>query len=286
MDRNSLIFVIALATAAILLLRTGLPFTPGLAVIVAAAVVLWLVSLVVRNAGIVDVTWGPGFVLVGAFYLWSAPADPGARAWLVFLLTTLWAARLAIHLGRRNFGVEEDFRYRSWRAQAGASFWWISLFKVFLLQAVVLWVVSSPLLLAHGTGPAASILPFDLVGVTLFAAGFLIESIADRQLERFKRDPANRGRVLDTGLWGRSRHPNYFGEAVLWWGLGLLAVPTGGWLALVGPALITFLLVRISGVTMLEDTLRDRKPGYAAYIASTPAFVPRIFRRGRSENSN
>ncbi len=156
------------------------------------------------------------------------------------------------------------------------TFWWISLLKVFLLQAVLLWVVSSPLLLAQLEGPGSRLSATDFIGITLFVIGFAIESIADRQLARFKADPANRGRILQTGLWARSRHPNYFGEAVLWWGFGLLAVPTGGWLALVGPVLITFLLMKVSGVAMLDAALVDRRPGYADYIRSTPAFFPRL----------
>jgi steroid 5-alpha reductase family enzyme len=191
-------------------------------------------------------------------------------------LVTVWAIRLAVYIGVRNAGAGEDFRYRRWRDQAGRSFWWISFFKVFLLQAVVLWVASSPVLLAQSTGPSSKLSSLDLIGVTLFAAGFLFEVVADWQLARFKRDPANKGRILQTGLWSRSRHPNYFGEALLWWGIGLLAFPAGGWTALLGPALMTFLLMKVSGVTMLDAALVDRRPGYDAYIRSTPAFFPRI----------
>lgn len=282
MDRNTLIFVAAAFAASALLLTDSRPFTGGLAVAGIAFAGLWLVSLATRNAGIVDVFWGPGFVLVGGFYLASSAGDAGLRAWVVLALTTLWALRLALHIGVRNAGAGEDFRYRTWREQAGRSFWWISLFKVFLLQAVVLWIVSSPLLLAHSTGARSGLSLFDLVGLALFGLGFAVETVADRQLTRFKSDPANRGRILTTGLWRRSRHPNYFGEAVLWWGIGLLAFPTGGWLAFVGPAMITFLLMKVSGVAMLDAALVDRRPGYAAYIESTPAFFPRL----RSQRSN
>ncbi len=276
MDRNTVIFVAATIAAGALLLVDERQFTVGLAVAGIAFTMLWLVSLVMRNAGIVDVFWGPGFVIVGGFYLVTANGDPGQRAWLVFGLTTLWAIRLALHIGIRNAGSGEDFRYRAWREHSGRSFWWISLFKVFLLQAVVLWIVSSPLLLAHSPGPRGRLSLIDLLGLSIFLIGFVWEVVSDWQLTRFKSDQANKGRILTTGLWARSRHPNYFGEAVLWWGLGLLAFPTGGWLSIMGPALITFLLMKVSGVAMLDAALVERRPGYTDYIRSTPAFFPRL----------
>jgi steroid 5-alpha reductase family enzyme len=277
MTRDHAVFVIALIASAALLLTSGLPFLGGLGVAVASFVLLWLLSLALRNASIVDVFWGPGFVVVGIFYLLTAPTGAQTRGLLVVVLTTVWALRLALHIGLRNAGAGEDFRYREWREQSGRSFWWVSLFKVFLLQAVVLWIVSSPLLLAQLGGSAARLSLLDGIAVAVFIAGFLIETVADRQLRRFTSDPANRGRVLSSGLWARSRHPNYFGEAVLWWGLGLLALPTGGWLALIGPAVITFSLMRVSGVTLLDEALVERRPGYAEYVRTTPAFFPRVW---------
>ncbi len=274
--RTTILFLATTIAGATLLLTSGLPFIGGLAVVAGSFVLLWMLSLVVKNAGVVDVFWGPGFVVVSVFYLLTLPGDPTPRGLLVVGLAVLWAARLAIHIGVRSAGAPEDFRYRKWREEAGPSFWWISLFKVFLLQAVLLWIVSSPLLLAQLQGPDSALTVKDLAGIALFSIGFVIESIADRQLTRFKADQSNRGRILHTGLWARSRHPNYFGEAVLWWGLGLLAVPTGAWLALVGPILITFLLMKVSGVAMLDAALVDRRPGYAEYIRSTPAFFPRL----------
>ncbi len=274
--RTTIVFVLATCLGATLLLTSGLPVLSGLAVIVGAATLVWLLSLALGNAGIVDIFWGPGFVIVGGSYLMSLPGDPTPRGLLVFGLATLWAARLALHIGLRNAGAGEDFRYRKWREEAGASFWWVSYFKVFLLQAVLLWIVSSPLLLAQLPRPEAELTAFDAVGFALFVFGFAFEAVADLQLARFKRDPNNRGVTMRTGLWSRSRHPNYFGEAVLWWGLGLLAAPTGGWLALIGPSLITFLLLKVSGVAMLDAALVDRRPGYAEYVRSTPAFFPSL----------
>ena len=271
---NHIVFFGAVVGGSALLVTSGRPFLGGLAVAVASFTALWLVSLTLRDAGIADVFWGPGFVVVGAWYLATAGEPPGPRAWLVTVLVAVWAIRLAVHIGVRNRGKDEDFRYQRWREASGRSFWWVSFFKVFLLQAVTLWLVSSPLLLAQGGERRPTL--FDLGGVALFAVGFAIEVVADRQLARFKADPDNAGKILDRGLWGRSRHPNYFGEALLWWGIGLLAVPAGGALALLGPAVITFLLVRVSGVAMLDAALVDRRPGYAEYIRNTPAFVPRL----------
>ena len=234
---------------------------------------LWLASLYFANASIVDMWWGPAFVLALVAYLdFGLPAHP--RAWLVLGATGLWAARLAWHIGRRNVGHGEDPRYRAWREQHGQRWWWRSYLQVFVLQALVAWVVSWPLF--HASRPGT---PFpswwDMVGAGVFLAGWLFESVADRQLAAFKRDPANRGQVMDRGLWRYSRHPNYFGEALLWWGLGLIgaAVP-GGWMGLVGPLVMTWLLLRVSGVTMLERGLRQSKAGYADYVVRTSAFVP------------
>jgi len=274
--RTTIVFLAMTAAGAALLLTSGLPFLGGLGLITGCFVLLWLLSLVLGNAGIVDIFWGPGFVVAGVYYLMSSQGQPTPRGLLVAGLATLWAARLALHVGIRNLGAPEDFRYRQWREEAGPAFWWISLLKVFLLQALLLWIVSSPLLLAQLEGPASALAARDLVGIALFAMGFAFEAVADWQLVRFKREPSNRGRILRTGLWARSRHPNYFGEAVLWWGLGLLAAPTGGWLAFVGPALITFLLMKVSGVAMLDAALVVRRPGYVDYIRSTPAFFPRL----------
>lgn len=245
----------------------------GLLALLLLFTILWLVSLRLANASIVDMWWGPAFVVaLGAYLGFSLPAHP--RAWLVLGATVVWAGRLAWHIGRRNVGHGEDPRYRAWREQHGPAWWWRSYLQVFLLQAVVAWIVSWPLSFAV-RDPGAFPTPWDSVGALVFLAGWLFEAVADRQLASFKRDPANRGRVMDRGLWRYSRHPNYFGESVLWWGLGIIGAGTPGGLAgLVGPLLMTWLLLRVSGVTMLERGLVNSKPGYEAYIARTSAFVP------------
>jgi steroid 5-alpha reductase family enzyme len=275
MDRNTLIFVVAALAATVLLLTSGHGFAGGLVVAAVAFSALWLVSLLLRDASIVDIFWGPGFIIVGTYYAMTISGEPNFRGLLVLGLVTVWGLRLALHIGLRNVGAGEDFRYRKWREEAGANFWWISLFKVFLLQAVVLWIVSSPLLLAQ-LGGGESVTMLDALGIALWVFGFLFETVADWQLQRFKKNPETSGQVMRSGLWSVSRHPNYFGEAVLWWGLALLAVPGGGWLSFVGPVLITFLLLEVSGVAMLDTAMVERRPGYAEYIATTPAFVPSL----------
>jgi steroid 5-alpha reductase family enzyme len=184
----------------------------------------------------------------------------------------LWAARLGWHLFRRNRREGEDPRYARWREEHGQAFWWVSLFKVFWLQAGILWVVAWPLLVSvtasEPTGWVA------LGGAAVFLSGFLTEAVADAQLRAFRADPANQGEVLDTGLWRYSRHPNYFGNAVLWWGLWLLAVDAGGWWTVFSPVVMTFLLLKVSGVSLLEEDIEERRPAYAEYVRRTSAFVP------------
>ena len=246
----------------------------GLAAVITLFTVLWLVSLAVRNSSIVDIWWGPAILLIGVTYAVTAGAGT-SRGRLVLALVALWALRLAAHIGARNIGHGEDFRYAAWRAMNPGTWWLRSYFKVFLLQGVIAWIVALPLFYAITSATPARFTAWDQAGALLFAIGFLFEAIGDEQLRRFKADPASKDRVLNTGLWRYTRHPNYFGEAVLWWGLGLIGAATPlGWIALIGPALITFLLIRVSGVAMLEKTLTTTKAGYAEYIASTPAFWP------------
>jgi steroid 5-alpha reductase family enzyme len=238
-----------------------------------AMTVLWLVSLALRDSGIVDVFWGVAFVLVVWLGVAFGPGDP-ARRWLMAALVTVWGVRLAVRIGRRNLGKPEDFRYAAWRAQAGRSWWWRSLFKVFWLQGAVAVVVSLPLLAAATSETPAGLTFVDALGALVWVVGITFEAVGDLQLDRFKADPANKGQLIVTGLWRLSRHPNYFGDALLWWGFGIIAVLTPfGIPALIGPALMTFLLVRVSGVAMLERAMSTR-PGWAEYASRTNAFVP------------
>jgi steroid 5-alpha reductase family enzyme len=252
------------------------PLVAGLVAFVAFFSVLWLVSLKVRDSSIVDIFWGPGFVLSSIAYM-ELTDGFDARNNLVAILLSLWGLRLAFHIGHRNIGRGEDFRYRSWREKYGHRWWWWSYFHVFLLQAVIGWIVSLPIYFATRAPTPARVTEWDLAGSAIFIAGFLFETIGDEQLRRFKDDPANQGQVMQSGLWRYSRHPNYFGEAVLWWGMGVIGTGTpGGAIGLIGPALITFLLLRVSGVTLLETTLNKTKAGYDGYVVRTSAFVPWI----------
>lgn len=243
----------------------------GLAVVLTAFTLLWAVSLRLRDASIVDPFWGPGFVLVGIAYLWGH-GDFTPRGLLAVALVLVWALRLGLHLLARNRKLGEDPRYAAMRERYGRRFGWVSLATVFWLQAVVLWIVSSPILAAVvATAPLGA---WDAAGVVAFLVGFLTEAVADAQLARFRSDPANRGSVLDRGLWRYSRHPNYFGDALLWWGLWLVAVGAGAPWSALGPLVMTFLLLKVSGVTLLERSLAQGRPGYADYVRRTSVFVP------------
>jgi steroid 5-alpha reductase family enzyme len=243
----------------------------GLATVLVAMTMLWVVSLRLRDASIVDPFWAPGFALVTLAYL-IADGRFAPRGVLALVLVSVWAARLGFHLLRRNLRSGEDPRYGAMRERHGAGFGRVSLFTVFWLQAILLWIISAPL-----AGSVVSVTPlgaWDLLGALVFLIGFSFEAVADLQLERFKADSASVGRVLDTGLWRYSRHPNYFGNAVLWWGLYLVAVGGGAYWTVFGPILMTYLLLRVSGVTLLEKGLARSRPGYAQYADRTSAFVP------------
>ena len=248
-------------------------YLAGLGLIALGMLLLWLLSLRLRNAAIVDIFWGCGFVLLAWMYF-ALGAGYLPRQLLVAALVTIWGARLSTHIWQRNRGRPEDFRYRAWRLQWAGSFVWRSLLQVFLLQGALLWLISAPLLLAIAQTAPAALGRLDALGTLLWLAGFAFEAGGDWQLQRFKANPANNGRVLDSGLWRYTRHPNYFGDALIWWGLYLLAAasPLGAW-AIASPLLMTVLLMRVSGVTMLEQTLAQR-PAYREYIARTPAFFP------------
>ena len=243
----------------------------GFFVVLGSMTLLWLISLRLKDASIVDLFWGPGFAIAAMTYYLVDGRYPN-RGTLVLGLVTLWATRLGYHLYVRNRREGEDPRYAAMREARGKQFPLISLFTIFWFQAFLLWVISSPILASIAS--QASLGFFDFLGTIVFLIGLTIESVADNQLARFRAAPANRGRVLDIGLWRYSRHPNYFGEVVLWWGLYLLAVGAGAFWAIVSPALITLLLLRFSGVPLLEDGLRASRTGYSEYIKRTSSFVP------------
>jgi steroid 5-alpha reductase family enzyme len=246
----------------------------GLVFVLAAMTVVWAISVRLRDASIADICWGPGFALLAWLYCLLLGASR-PRPLLIASLITVWGIRLAVHIFRRHRGRGEDPRYAAMRASHGPAFWWHSLFIVFWLQGVLLWFVSLPVWAAARTGGAGGPTVLDAAGLIAFAAGLAFEVIGDRQLARFRSDPSNRGKVLDTGLWRYTRHPNYFGDALLWWGLFLIAAfAPGAWWTIASPLLMTFLLLRVSGVALLERSLMTSKPGYADYAAKTSSFIP------------
>lgn len=238
---------------------------------VALALVAWAIATARRNVGLVDVAW-PLFFLAGAIVFAAIAPGTGARRWLALALVAVWALRLAIHLAARNWSAPEDHRYRAIRERNEPGFAWKSLYLVFGLQAALAWIIAAPL--AAAIASAVPIGTLDILGAALALGGIAFEAIADAQLARFKVDPANAGRVMDRGLWRTSRHPNYFGECCVWWGFYLVALAAGGAWTVFSPLLITFLLLRVSGVTLLEKDIAERRPGYRDYVARTNAFVP------------
>ncbi len=244
----------------------------GLATTTALMVVAWLLSLTLRNVGIVDVFWGLAIAGAGGTWLLLQP-DPSPRGALALLLAVLWAARLALHILWRNRGKPEDRRYRVIRANNEPNFAFKSLYIVFLLQAVLAWLVAMPLL-GTALSTASPLGPVDLPGVLLWLAGFLLQSTADLQLARFQKRPDAERAVMNQGVWRYSRHPNYFGEFLMWWGLWLIAAAGGAWWTVFGPLLITFFLLKVSGVALTEKDIGSRRPEYADYIRRTSAFVP------------
>jgi steroid 5-alpha reductase family enzyme len=249
-------------------------------VILLLVTLLWLLSLRLKDSSIVDIFWGTGFVVTAWILFLVTQTEYMSRKWLLCTLVSLWGIRLSLYILLRNRGRGEDFRYAAWRKAAGKSWWWKSYFKVFLLQGLLMWLIAAPLWAAQFS-PVPRLWTFtDMLALAVWMVGFYFEAAGDWQLSKFKSDPANRGKVLNSGVWRYTRHPNYFGDAVQWWGFFLLAVatPSGIW-TLYSPVVMTLLLLRVSGVPMLEENLKISKPGYAQYIRSTSAFFPWFPRR-------
>lgn len=241
---------------------------------------LWIASLIKKDASIVDIFWGLGFVVLGFIYFVLSIESFADRKTLLLILVGLWGLRLSYHLARRNWGRGEDPRYHAWRKQHGASWWWKSFFQVFMLQCLLMWIISLPLLAAQYPDTPLNIL--DWIGMIVWGVGFFFEAVGDWQLQDFKSDPANKGKVMDRGLWRYTRHPNYFGDAAVWWGHFLIAAAASayGWITLFSPLLMTFLLMRVSGVTLLEQNMKTR-PGYQEYIGRTSPFFPTMPKKNR-----
>jgi steroid 5-alpha reductase family enzyme len=254
-----------------MLTDTGFAAVCGLAATLALGFGTWVVSLVKRDVSIVDSMWSVLIVAAGITYAAILP-QASARAMVALGLAFLWALRLAIYITWRNWGEAEDHRYQAIRRRNDPGFAIKSVYLVFGLQAVLAWIVSMSLLVTAASSRPMNWL--DAPGIALVLFGVAFEAAGDWQLARFKSDPANRGRVMDSGLWRYTRHPNYFGEFCVWWGFYLLAASAGGWGAIVSPLLMSVLLLKVSGVGLLEKDIGERRPGYREYIARTNAFFP------------
>ncbi|CAN5714028.1 DUF1295 domain-containing protein [soil metagenome] len=253
------------------------------AVLLASAVTLvivmlvtWSASLAAKDASIVDIVWGLAFVAVAVVAAVIVGEGSDDRRLLLTVLVTVWGVRLAGYLAWRNRGREEDYRYRAMRKKYGDRFPVMSLVTVFGTQGLLAWIVSLPVQLAATAARPPGLGPLALIGVVVWAVGLFFEAVGDVQLARFKDDPANEGQVMDHGLWRYTRHPNYFGDFCVWWGIFLIAAETGpGRWGIVGPIVMSVLLLKVSGVAMLERTITERRPAYADYARRTSAFFPR-----------
>ncbi len=252
------------------------PWLTALPAMFGLAVIAWMISTARRNVGLVDIFWSLFILIAAAIIAITGPAT-GPRAFLTLALVAIWALRLAAYLAKRNWNAPEDHRYRAIRARNEPGFTWKSLYLVFGLQAVLAWLIAAPV--AGAISIASPLGALDIAGALLAVFGIAFEAIGDAQLARFKADPANGGRVMDRGLWRYTRHPNYFGEFCVWWGLYVIALGAGAWWTVFSPLLMSVLLLKVSGVTLLEKDIGERRPGYRDYVARTNAFFPGPLRK-------
>ena len=249
-------------------------YIQGLLLIISLMTFLWILSVYLRNVSIVDLFWGLGFIIVNAFYFFSSEAI-NIRQIVLFVIVTIWGLRLSIYLAWRNIGKGEDFRYREFRRKFGESnYWWISYFQTFLLQGILMWIISVTLFGISISSNETSLNIIDFIGILIWIIGFIFEAGGDFQMAKFKMNLLNKGKVLNTGFWRFTRHPNYFGDAAVWWGYGLLCIASGSPWYIIGSVIMTLLIIKVSGVALLEKTLKNQKPEYFAYIQKTNSFFP------------
>lgn len=235
---------------------------------------LWLLSVKLKNVSIVDLFWGVGFVVVNAFYVFMS-GDLTIRKYIMLVLVTIWGLRLSSYLAWRNIGKGEDFRYQEFRRKYGPQrYWWISYFQTFLLQGVLTMIISLPLLGVSMGNTSDSLNLLDYCAILVWVIGFSFEAGGDYQLARFKKNPENKGKVMCYGFWKYTRHPNYFGDSAVWWAYALFSIAAGSYWQVIGSVVMTLLIIKVSGVALLEKTLNNTKPQYAEYIRKTNAFFP------------
>ncbi|MEM9546040.1 MAG: DUF1295 domain-containing protein [Bacteroidota bacterium] len=233
---------------------------------------LWLISIVIKNVSIVDIFWGTGFVIVNTFYFFTVE-HRSDRQWIVLVLVAIWGTRLAGYLAWRNIGKGEDYRYQEFRQKFGPKrYWWFSYIQVFLFQGALILIISFPLLAVNSSTSSLNVL--DYLAIMAWSIGFMFEAGGDYQLARFKSEPKNKGKVLHTGFWKYTRHPNYFGDAMVWVAYALFCIASGSYWHVIGTVIMIVLLVKISGVALLERKLKETKPQYKDYVDNTNAFLP------------
>ena len=246
------------------------------ALIMILMTILWIVSIRMKNVSIVDLFWGFGFVIVTVFYFLNTDGN-SLRKTILLVLVLIWGLRLSIYLTWRNYGKGEDFRYIEFRKKYGEHrYWWISFFQTFLLQGTLMWLISAPLLGAQYSGENKDPGILDYAGILVWITGFIFEAGGDYQLAVFRKNTSNKGKVLNKGFWKYTRHPNYFGDSAVWWGFGLISISAGSYPAALGSVLMTALIIRVSGVLLLEKSLKEKKPEYKEYVQKTSAFIPWI----------
>jgi steroid 5-alpha reductase family enzyme len=249
-------------------------YIQALIVILIIMTILWLISVIIKNVSIVDLFWGIGFVITAVFYFLRTDGF-AVRKIILLSLVAIWGLRLSVYLAWRNLGNGEDFRYREFRKKYGEKkYWWISFFQTFLLQGILMWLISAPLLGAQFYSFKNSLGILDYFAFVLWIIGITFEAGGDFQLAVFRANPSNKGKVLDYGFWKYTRHPNYFGDATVWWSYGLFCLASGSYLPVTGSILMTSLIIKISGVALLEKSLTDKKPEYRDYIEKTSPFIP------------
>ena len=236
--------------------------------------ILWIWSVYLKDVSILDIFWGLGFVILNMFYVFNS-GDLNSRKILLLVLVSVWGLRLSIYLAYRNIGKGEDFRYQEFRRKFGPKrYWWFSYFQAFLLQGALMILISITLLGMNFSSQPTTLSTLDYIGIGIWLIGFIFEAGGDYQLMRFKKNTNNKGSVLTTGFWKYTRHPNYFGDAAVWWSYAIFSISAGAYWQVIGSILMTLLIINISGVTLLEKYLKQTKTTYSDYIDKTSSFFP------------